>query len=108
MFYPETEHQFARAYLAQESDATNILASPVFADFEGFPPVLFQVGSTEILVDDSRRIYEKILASGGAGELQIYDGVFHTWQMAVGLLPEADTAIRRATEFINNHIGSHR
>jgi monoterpene epsilon-lactone hydrolase len=108
MFYPETEHQFARAYLAKESDATNILASPVFADFEGFPPVLFQVGSTEILVDDSRRIHEKILAAGGTSEMQIYDDVFHTWQMAVGLLPEADTAIRRAAEFINNHIGSHR
>lgn len=103
MFYPETVGQFARAYLSNEADARNPLASPVFADFDGFPPVLFHVGSPEILIDDSRRIHEKILQAGGASELEIYDGVFHCWQMGARLIPEADRSIRRAAEFIHNH-----
>lgn len=100
MFYPENVVQFARAYLSNESEVTDVLASPVFADFHGFPPVLFQISSTEALVDDSRRVHKKILAAGGSSTLEVYDGIFHGWQMAAGLIPEADQAIRSAAEFI--------
>ena len=69
------------------------------------PPVLFQVGSTEILVDDSKRIHE--IDKGGrrnVSEMQLFDDVFHSWQMGVGLFPEADAAMKSAAEFIRRHV----
>jgi epsilon-lactone hydrolase len=103
MFYASTISSFADAYISRD-ERENIYASPVFGDFAAMPPILFQVGSTEVLVDDSRRIHEKKQAAGGESELQIYDDVFHSWQMGVGLLPEADTAMKNAADFIRRRV----
>ena len=103
MFYASTIKAFADAYASPEQKRDS-RASPVFGDYAAVPPVLFQVGSTEVLVDDSRRIHEKIHAAGGVSELQIFDEIFHSWQMGVGLLPESDTAMKNAAGFIRRHI----
>jgi monoterpene epsilon-lactone hydrolase len=102
MFYPENIEQFARVYLG-DAPALEKSASPVFADFNDLPPVLFQVGSTEILLDDARRIHQKILQAGGASELEIYDDVFHSWQLAGDFLPEAPAALQKAAAFIRRN-----
>ncbi len=105
MFYPENIPEFANAYLDKTTTATdNPYASPVFGDFQGLPPLLFHVGSTEILLDDSRRIHQKIQASGGASELEIYEDLFHCWQMAVGFVPEARDSLAKAAAFIRRHV----
>lgn len=103
MFCPENIAEFARPYLG-ETSASEPLASPVFADFQGFPPILFQVSSTEILLDDSRRIHEKIIKTGGISELEIFDDLSHCWQMLNGFVPEAGRAIRQAAAFIRRHV----
>jgi acetyl esterase/lipase len=103
MFYPENTQEFARAYLG-EAAADNPSASPVFGDFRRLPPVLFHVGSTEILLDDSRRIHQKILENGGASELEIYEDIFHCWQMAIGFVPEARDSLAKAARFIRRHV----
>lgn len=102
MFYPRTADQFADAYIG-DRDRTDPLISPLFGDFHGFPPMLFHVGSTEILVDDSRRVHEAILRAGGESTFKIYEGVFHSWQMGAGLIPEADASLREAAGFIREH-----
>jgi acetyl esterase/lipase len=102
MFYASTISDFADAYLGS-ADRENAYASPVFGNFAGMPPVLFQVGSTEVLVDDSRRIHEKIAGGGGTSELQIFDAMFHSWQMGLGLLPEAGASMKNAADFIRRH-----
>ena len=103
-FYAENVEEFAAAYLDEKSSAKNVYASPVFGDFHALPPVLFHVGSTEILLDDARRIHEKILAAGGASELEIYEDIFHGWQMLAPVIPESNTSLRRAAEFICRHV----
>jgi monoterpene epsilon-lactone hydrolase len=103
MFYPENIAEFASAYLGAES-AKNPLASPVYGDFSDLPPVLFHVGSTEILLDDARRIHQKIQAADGAGELKVYEDIFHCWQMGAGLVPEANDSLNEAAAFIRRHI----
>ena len=102
MFYASTPPKFAAAYVDLD-ELENVYASPVFGDFAGMPPILFQVGSTEILLDDSKRIHEKIKEAGGTSEMQIFADVFHSWQMGVGLFPEADEAMKNAAEFIRRH-----
>jgi epsilon-lactone hydrolase len=103
MFCPENVHEFANAYLGDAS-AFDKFASPVFSEFgTTFPPILFQVGSTEVLLDDSSRIHDKIQKSTGISELDIYEGVPHCWQMFDSLMPEARIALQKAVEFINEH-----
>ena len=102
MFYPSTIEQFADVYL-RDHDRSDPLVSPVFGDQSGFPPMLFHVSSTEILIDDSRRIHEQIIESGGDSTFELFDGMFHGWQMAAGLIPEADLSLEKAAAFIRSH-----
>ncbi|MBD0371736.1 MAG: alpha/beta hydrolase [Pyrinomonadaceae bacterium] len=102
MFRSTNIDEFASAYLGDASPL-DAYASPAFADLKGLPPVLLQVGSTELLLDDSRRVHEKIQEAKGESRLEVYDDVFHCWQMLDGFLPEARAALRQATAFISEH-----
>ena len=101
MFHPENVVEFASAYLGAISPM-DPYASPVFADLGGLPPLLLQVGSTELLLDDARRVHQKIQSAGGISRLEIFADVFHGWQMLDGLLPEAGVALRQAAAFVRN------
>lgn len=102
MFRTENIAEFAAAYLGNASPR-DPYASPVFADLSGLPPLLLQVSSTEILLDDSRRVDAKVRGVGGSSKLEIYDDLFHCWQMLDGIVPEARTALRQAATFICHH-----
>ncbi|HEX7175291.1 MAG TPA: alpha/beta hydrolase [Pyrinomonadaceae bacterium] len=103
MFRPESIDEFAASYLDGMSSTRDPRASPVYADLGGLPPLLLQVGSTELLLDDARRVHHKILKTGGSSRLEIFDDVFHCWQMLDGFVPEARTALRQAADFIRSH-----
>ncbi|MBA2340033.1 MAG: alpha/beta hydrolase [Pyrinomonadaceae bacterium] len=102
MFHTENIAEFADAYLGNASPQ-ELYASPAFADLSGLPPVLLQVGSTELLLDDARRVHHKISEAGGCSELEVYDNMAHCWQMLDGFVPEARRALRQASEFIRAH-----
>jgi acetyl esterase/lipase len=102
MFRPENNAEFASAYLGATSPFDSY-ASPLHADLSGLPPLLFQIGSTELLLDDSRRAHQKIQAAKGISQLEIYDDVAHCWQMLDGLVPEARDALRQAANFIRKY-----
>jgi epsilon-lactone hydrolase len=102
MFWPENGTQFSSAYLG-DANPRDPFASPLHADLHGLPPVLFQVSSTELLLDDSRRASHYITEAGGMSTLQIFDGVMHCWQMLDGLVPEAGKALDEAGRFILRH-----
>jgi len=101
MFRTENLHDFASVYLGDASPR-DPQASPLFAELAGLPPVLFQVGSTELLVDDSRRAHEQILACGGSSRLAEFEDVVHAWQMLDGIVPEAGAALDEAAAFIRS------
>jgi acetyl esterase/lipase len=105
LFHPPNIGEFAAAYLGNASPF-NVYASPVFAEFDEMPPVLMQVGSTELLLDDARRVHEKIQKAGGTSELEIYEDVPHDWQMFDGFIPEARASLRRAAVFIGKHMSA--
>jgi epsilon-lactone hydrolase len=75
-------------------------ASPLFADFPGCPPVLFQVGESEILRDDTVTLANRLTAQGVDVTLSLHTDVPHAWQLMVGRLPEADRAVRDAGAFV--------
>ena len=74
--------------------------SPMFGDFRGFPPMLIQVGSYEMLLSDSVDVAAKARGQGVKVRLSIYDGMFHIFQMAAKMLPESRKAWVEIGKFI--------
>jgi acetyl esterase/lipase len=95
----------ARWYLG-DSDPKNPLASPLYADLSGLPPLLIHVGADEILRDDSTRLAEKARAAGVPVELKIWPVVPHAWQLAPHLIPEARQSLREASAFSRKQTAS--
>jgi epsilon-lactone hydrolase len=91
--------QLAKYYL-EDTPATDPLASPVYADLAGLPPLFLQVGGSEILLDDSRRVFANASRAGVEATLQIWPNVPHGWQVFAPVLPEARAALRQASAFI--------
>jgi monoterpene epsilon-lactone hydrolase len=89
----------AAAYL-QGADARDPLASPLYGDLRGFPPVLIHVGANETLRDDSVRFAERARAAGVNVHLKIWPVVPHCWQLAYTAMPEAVQSVREASEFL--------
>ena len=87
------------AYATGE-DLKNPLISPLFGDFRGFPPMLIQVGSTEMLLSDSVDAAAKARQQGIKVRLSIYEGMFHVFQMAYLNLPESKRAWAEVGKFI--------
>ena len=75
------------------------LASPVFGDLSGLPPILGQVGSTEILLDDTTRVAEQARAVGTPFYLEVWKRMPHAWHTQ-NTLPEARLAIGRIAQFV--------
>lgn len=76
-------------------DRKDPLASPLYADLEGLPPLLIQVGTREILLDDSRRFADRAREQGVEVDLEVWDGMFHVWQFNCGRMPESNEAVRK-------------
>ncbi len=100
MLTPEGLRDSGRDYAA--ADLRNPLASPLFGDPEGLPPLLLQVGSREVLLSDSTRFAEKARLAGVDVSLEVEEGLIHVWQMLPGV-PEADTAVTRIGHFIEQN-----
>ena len=88
---------FADLYLG-ETDPCNPLASPVFGDYTGIPPLLIQVGEHEMLRDDSIRVAAKARADGVEAQLEVWPGMVHVFQIRE--LPESREAIEHLAGFM--------
>jgi acetyl esterase/lipase len=69
------------------------------------PPLLVQVGSGELLLDDARRFAERAEAAGVDLTLELWDDVFHVWHSFADLLPEARDAIARIGSYVDQRLG---
>jgi len=92
----------AKAYLG-DTDPCTPLASPLYADLTGLPPLLIQVGTAECLFDDARRLADRARAAGVDVTLEPWDDMIHMWHMFAAILPEGQQAIDRIGEFIREH-----
>ena len=94
----------AKTYLA-DKDPKAPLASPIHADLHGLPPLLFQVGSIESLLDDTNVLAERAKEAGVQVEVEVWDDMPHVWHDYAPILPEARQAIGRIGEFVRQHTG---
>lgn len=96
--------RFAAIYLAG-TDPHEPLASPLYGNLFGLPPMLVQVGSIETMLDDSTALAERARTAGVDVTLECWEGVFHAWHESAHVLPEARQAIARIGEFFAEHVG---
>jgi len=89
----------AQLYL-RDTDPKTPLASPLFGNLHGLPPILLQVGSDEALRSDSVVFAENARESGVDVRLEIWKGMQHEWQYAAALLPEGRQAIEHIRDFL--------
>lgn len=80
------------------------LASPIHADLAGLPPLLIQVGTAEILLDDSRRLAHRAREAGVTVELKVEEHLIHVWHLFSSLLPEGERSIEEAGAFLARHL----
>lgn len=98
----ETLAPMAEAYL-HGADPETPLASPVFADLTGLPPLLIQVGGREVLLDDATRLAERARAAGVDVTLERWDEMIHVWQAFAPIITEADEAVAKIGTFVRAH-----
>jgi len=103
MIVPAQLRALGEAYLAGASPHAP-LASPVFGDLRGLPPILIHVGTAETLLDDSTRFAERALAAGVDVALEVWDEMIHVWHAFAPLLPEADRAIAGIGDYLRARV----
>jgi acetyl esterase/lipase len=105
MFIGEDVAPTAHWYLG-DADPRNPLASPLYADLAGLPPLLIHVGADEVLRDDSTRLAERARAAGVRVELKIWPVVPHAWQLVPHLVPEARQSLRESAAFLRTQVAA--
>lgn len=79
---------------------TNPLVSPLYADLHGLPPIMIQVGSHELLLDDIIRFHKKAEDSEVEVTFELWKDMFHCFQIFSSNIPEGQTAIENAGTYI--------
>lgn len=92
------------AYLAGAA-TDNPLASPLFGNFVGLPPLLVHVGSYETILDDSVRLARKAAIADIEVELKVWPKMPHVFQLFAGELTEGRQSLSEAGVFLRAHLG---
>jgi epsilon-lactone hydrolase len=100
-FTREVVRGLGASYLAG-ADPRDPLAAPLYADQRGLPPTYVQVGAEESLLDDSRRLADRMRQAGVDVRLDEFPEQLHTFQMAAGRSAVADDAIGRAASWLRS------
>ena len=94
--------EMAKLYLGHE-DSRSPLASPLYGDLSGLPPLLIQVGTAEVLMDDSVRLADKAKKAGVDVTYSPWPDMIHVWHAFADILPEAGEAINAIGKYVSHH-----
>jgi acetyl esterase/lipase len=92
---------FAKLYL-NGADPESPLASPIFADLHGLPPILIQVGSREVLLDDTIRITQRLRDDGVDVCYELWDDMIHVWHLFAHRIDEGQQALDAAAAWMKS------
>ena len=99
---PDSLEMYAK-YYAGDHGRKSPLISPHYADLAGLPPLLIQVGTDEVLLDDARRCNKNAREAGVEVTLEVWDEMFHVFQL-ISFLPEAKKAMEHIAEFVSKSL----
>jgi acetyl esterase/lipase len=87
------------AYLG-DANPKDPLASPLYGDLSGLPPIRVHVGDDEVLLDDSRRYVERAVAAGVNAELDVWMGMPHGFVTGIGQFDAARQSLDAIGAFL--------
>ena len=96
-------NRMAEAYLGG-LDLRTPLASPLYAELGGLPPLLIQVGTEETLYDDSTRFADKARQAGVEVDLEVWPEMIHVFQAFAPMVPEAREAVSKIGDFLKQRL----
>lgn len=94
-----------RSYLCG-ADPKNPIASPLYGDLSGLPPIRVHVGDDEVLLDDSRSYVERAVAAGVDAKLEVWTGMPHGFVTGIGKYIAAGEAFHSVGEFLAQRLRS--
>jgi epsilon-lactone hydrolase len=100
----ESSLAHARRYVGAQGNLKHPLASPLYADLHGLPPVLILVGTHEALFDDSSRFAAKAAEAGVQVQLDVWEEMIHVWPFFADILPEGRQAIEKMGAYIRARV----
>jgi epsilon-lactone hydrolase len=104
----ESSWAHSRRYIADDRDFGNPLASPLLADLHGLPAVYIQVGTAEILLDDSLRLARRLREAGVAVDLDVWPEGIHVLALFASTVPEAASAVAAVGDFLAKQFGTRQ
>lgn len=93
----------AKLYLNGQ-DASNPFASPLFANFDGFPPVFVQLGTHDILFEEGHALARRMAQQGVRTYVEVWHGMPHVWHLFAHRLSEGKQAYKHVANFIKSII----
>jgi monoterpene epsilon-lactone hydrolase len=100
---PESSRSYAHRYLAGH-DPEDPLASPLFGDLWGLPPVHIQAGTAEVLLDDALRLARRLRDAGVSVDLDVWPEMVHILPFFAARVPEARAALRNGARFLRDRL----
>lgn len=82
-------------------------ASPVFADVRGLPPIMIQIGESEVMLSDAMRLATHLAENRVRVSLEVWPGMFHVWHMFAAILPEGKQALKGSAAFLENALNAN-
>ncbi len=97
--------ELAAAYL-NGADPRTPLASPLYADLRGLPPLLIQVGAAETLLDDAVRLARAAGAADVRTTLEVWPDMIHAWHLFYQQVAAGRRALASVGAFIRSAVGA--
>jgi monoterpene epsilon-lactone hydrolase len=89
-----------------DTDPKSPLASPLYGNLIGLPPIRIHVGDDEVLLDDSRRYVERAVAAGVDAKLDVWMGMPHGFVANVGVFHAAVESLKASGVFLTGLLGN--
>ncbi|HMH25406.1 MAG TPA: alpha/beta hydrolase, partial [Gemmatimonadaceae bacterium] len=86
------------------ADPNDPLASPLYGDLSGLPPIRVHVGDDEVLLDDSRRYVERAVAAGADAQLDVWMGMPHGFVTGIGQFEAARESLDAIGGFLRERL----
>ena len=103
---PKGANETYIGYYVGQGDPTHPYISPLFADLQGLPPIMIQVGDDETLLDDSIRFAEKAKHAGVEIQIKVWKGMFHCFPLLAPMFTEATEALKETCDFIKDKLNA--
>lgn len=90
---------------ARGHDLSDPLLSPVYGDFQGFPPTILTTGTRDLLLSNTVRVHRKLRAAGVEAQLEVFEGQSHAQFGMDDRAPETKEAFGEIVAFFDKHLG---